>query len=146
MVSNLSGGKKIGQCFGLFLRDETPNAAEKTPEKVEDDAKSLSFANRSGIVEDVQEPRVCPSAAEIFGYGSAKKETHDLVYVLGCGSRWNNMEIKISISSMLRFCSHWIGNIYVVGNNPGIRNPKVIHLDVPDITRTNKDANIINKI
>lgn len=68
------------------------------------------------------------------------------MYVLGRGSKFNNLEIKISITSMLKFCSHWIGNIYVVGENPGIRNPKVSHIYAPDITRNNKDANIINKI
>ena len=81
----------------------------------------------------------------MFQYGE-KGIKHDLVYVLGKGSKFNNMEIKISITSMLKFCSHWIGNIYVVGENSGIRNPLVHHVAAPDITRTNKDANIINKI
>ena len=56
------------------------------------------------------------------------------------------MEIKISITSILKFCSHWIGDIYIVGENPGIHNPKVKHIYAPDITKGNKDANIINKI
>ena len=71
---------------------------------------------------------------------------HDLVYVLGRGSKYQNLEIKISITSMLKFCSHWIGNIYVVGENPGIHNSRVTHIYTPDITKGNKDANIINKI
>lgn len=71
---------------------------------------------------------------------------HDLVYVLGAGSKFENLEIKISITSMLKFCDHWVGNIYVVGENPRIRNPRVTHIYAPDITRSNKDANIIHKI
>ena len=71
---------------------------------------------------------------------------HDIVYVLGKGSKYKNLEIKISITSMMKFCSHWIRNIYVVGENSGIRNPKVKHIYAPDITRTNKDANIIHKL
>ena len=47
---------------------------------------------------------------------------------------------------MLKFCSDWIGEIYVIGENPGIRNPKVHHIYAPDITKANKDANIIHKI
>ena len=34
----------------------------------------------------------------------------------------------------------------MVGENPGIHNPKVKHLYIPDITKGNKDANIIHKI
>ena len=91
-------------------------------------------------------PEVSPDIAKLFQYNVKKKVKHDLVYVLGRGSKFNNLEIKISITSMLKFCSHWIGNIYVVGENPRIRNPKVNHIYAPDITRNNKDANIINKI
>lgn len=84
--------------------------------------------------------------AKLFQYGLKKKVKHDLVYVLGKGSKYKNLEIKISITSMLKFCSHWIGNIYVIGENPGIHNPRVQHVYAPDITKANKDANIIHKL
>lgn len=71
---------------------------------------------------------------------------HDVVYVLGKGSKWQNLEIKISITSLLKFCQPWLGDIYVVGENLGISNPRVKHLYVPDITKVNKDANIIHKL
>ena len=106
----------------------------------------LSLVQRSGIVGETTSPAVSPEIAKLFQYNLKKKMKHDVVYVLGKGSKWNNMEVKISITSMLKFCSHWIGNIYIVGENPGIRNPKVKHIQAPDITKGNKDANIINKL
>ena len=47
---------------------------------------------------------------------------------------------------MLKFCQPWLGNIYVVGESPKIRNPRVKHIYCPDITKGNKDANIIHKL
>lgn len=82
----------------------------------------------------------------MFQYNQKKPVKHDLVYVLGSGSKYNNLEIKISITSMLKFCGHWINNIYVVGDNPRISNPRVKHINAYDISKSNKDANIIHKI
>ena len=114
-----------------------------------DNAKTLSVSPRTGVVEDgdsVARPSISPYIEKFFQYNLKKPVKHDLVYVLGKGSKFNNLEIKISITSMLKFCSHWIGNIYVVGENPRISNPKVSHVYAPDITRNNKDGNIIHKI
>ena len=47
---------------------------------------------------------------------------------------------------MLKFCGYWINNIYIVGENPMISNPMVKHIYAPDITKNNKDANIIHKL
>lgn len=85
-------------------------------------------------------------AKKLFEFGKGDSVKHDLVYVLGSGSKHGNLEIKISITSVLKFCSHWIGDIYIVGENPGIHNPKVKHIYAPDITRGNKDGNIIHKL
>lgn len=113
--------------------------------KVADDAKKLSLTPRSGLVEG-RTPDISPDIAKLFQYNLKKPVKHDLVYVLGKGSKHDNLEVKISITSMLKFCDHWIGNIYVVGENPGIRNPRVKHIYAPDITKGNKDANIIHKL
>ena len=83
---------------------------------------------------------------KFFEFDKGNEVKHDVVYVLGKGSKKSNLEIKISITALLKFCQDWLGNIYVVGENPHIRNPKVKHLYVPDITKVNKDANIINKL
>lgn len=118
----------------------------KAEKKVEDNAEKLSLAERSGVVGEVVKPEISSDVAKMFQYNPKKRLKHDVVYVLGQGSKWNNMEVKISITSMLKFCSHWIGNIYIVGENPGIRNKKVKHIYVPDLTKGNKDANIIHKL
>ena len=92
----------------------------------------------------------CPTfeIEKLFQYkrNLKKPQKHDLVYVLGRGSKYNNLEIRISITSMLKFCSHWVGEIYVIGEDPKINHPKVHHIQTPDITKNNKDANIIFKI
>jgi len=145
VVKQLSDGRDINECFNLFNENKGKKMT-KADEKVEDNAKQLSLLPRSGLIDEVHVPEVSPDIAKLFQYNVKKKVKHDLVYVLGRGSKFNNLEIKISITSMLKFCSHWIGNIYVVGENPRIRNPRVNHIYAPDITRNNKDANIINKI
>lgn len=132
VVANLSAGLKICDCFGLFLRDEFNNKpVEHVQSKSGDDKEFQEFKGTD--------------AAKLFQY-NLDNVRHDIVYVLGKGSKYNNLEIKISITSMLKFCDHWLGNIYIVGENPGIRNPRVKHLYVPDITKSNKDANIIHKL
>ena len=138
-VSKLSGGKPIGECFGLFSTQRTANAKDEPKKEVGDGGK------KKRDIFDVR-PETDPDTARLFQFGLKRRIKHDLVYVLGKGSKYKNLEIKISITSMLKFCSHWIGDIYVVGENPGIHNPKVKHIYAPDITKANKDANIIHKL
>ena len=138
IVFDLSDGRVIADCFNLF--NETKTMADK---RVENVAKKLLLVQQTAP----QSPSIIgPDTAKLFQYNLKKPQKHDLVYVLGNGSKYNNLEIKISITSMLKFCSHWIGNIYIVGENSGINNPKVSHIASPDITKTNKDANIIHKL
>lgn len=113
---------------------------------MEEVASKLVVGGRNADDESLAKPRISSNIEKTFQYNLKKPLTHDLVYVLGRGSKHSNIEIKISITSMLKFCSDWIGTIYVVGENPRISNPKVKHIYVPDITKTNKDANIIYKI
>ena len=143
-VKDLSNGREIGNCFNLFNEKSKPETMADKRAKTE--AKSLSVQPKSGIEGIRHVPATSPSISKFFQYNMKKNAKHDLVYVLGRGSKFNNLEIKISITSMLKFCSHWIGNIYIVGENPRIRNPKVTHIYAPDITRNNKDANIIHKL
>ena len=136
LIRELSGGKRIGECFGLFKKLTTE------PEK----PKSKYVSLKEVSLNPVGRPIIDPAIAKLFQYGLKKPLRHDLVYVLGDGSNYKNLEIKISITSMLKFCSHWINEIYVVGENSGIRNPKVHHIYAPDVSRSNKDANIIYKL
>ena len=145
VVKDISGGRGINDCFNLFNEMNGLNRT-KDDEKTHEKAKQLTLSPRSGLVDQVSIPEISPSIKKMFQYFPKKPLKHDLVYVLGKGSKFNNMEIKISITSMLKFCNHWIGNIYVVGENPEIRNPIVKHVYAPDISKGNKDANIISKI
>ena len=139
LVAELSCGKSIYECFGLF----NPERAE--PKK---QAKQVrNYVNVRELSSDAHErPDIDPATAKLFQYNLKKPIKHDVVYVLGNGSKYSNLEIKISITSMLKYCSHWINEIYVVGENSGIKNPKVHHIYAPDVSRSNKDANIIYKL
>ena len=138
VISDLSGGKCIYECFGLFR----PNAVN---EKEVGKAKR-NYVDISKLSSPSDRPEIDVATAKLFQYNLKKPIKHDVVYVLGDGSKYKNLEIKISITSMLKFCSHWINEIYVVGDNSGIKNPKVHHIYAPDVSRSNKDANIIYKL
>ena len=135
VISELSGGKRIGECFGLF----------NSKEEVVND-KKRNFVDVKQLSSPSTRPEIDVATERLFQYNLKNPVKHDLVYVLGDGSHYNNLEIKISITSMMKFCSHWINEIYVVGENSGIKNPNVHHIYAPDVSRSNKDANIIYKL
>lgn len=140
LISELSGGKTIRQCFGLFNANGSKNVKKVGK-------STRNYVNPKELSANIWErPDIDPSTAKLFQYNLKKPVKHDVVYVLGDGSKYKNLEIKISITSMLKFCSHWINEIYVVGENSGIKNPKVHHIYAPDVSRSNKDANIIYKL
>lgn len=84
----------------------------------------------------------------------SENDIHDCVIVYGrvgvdskemiCG---DHFEIEYVIKSLKKYCSSWVGRIFVVGSEP----PKVIQNDVIHIPCDNpythcKDANIIHKL
>lgn len=144
VVNQLSNGRSINECFNLF--NEKPEIKTKKELKqeriIEEASQKLSITPSSGVVNS----EISQSISKIFQYNLNNPVKHDLVYVLGRGSKHENLEIKISITSMLKFCGDWIDNIYIVGENPRISNPRVKHIYAPDITKNNKDANIIHKL
>jgi len=58
-----------------------------------------------------------------------------------------HMELEYVVASMYRYCSKWMGRIFIVGDEPpeGIRD-KVVHIPCNDPYIHCKDANIIHKI
>lgn len=141
VVAGLSGGKKIGECFGLFSQDNAFGNGGK-PAKA-----PRNYVNVRELATDASKrPFIDEATAKLFQYNLKKPIKHDVVYVLGNGSKFKNLEIKISITSMIKFCSHWINEIYIVGEDSGIKNPKVHHIYAPDVSKSNKDANIIYKL
>ena len=144
-VINLSKGKKIQDCFNLFNVDKDEEEAVRQDEYDKMVADWLS-KKKSSLVERVERQMgekdskkpIDDYTRDLFEFGKENAK-HDLVYVLGRGSQHNNLEIKISITSVLKFCNHWVRDIYVIGENPFIHNPRVKHVYVPDLTRGNKD-------
>lgn len=64
--------------------------------------------------------------------------------VMTCGDR---LELEYVIASFYKYCSSWLGRIFVVGSEPpeNIKD-KVIHIPCDDPYTHSKDANIIHKI
>jgi hypothetical protein len=69
----------------------------------------------------------------------------DLVYVLGSGSVWNNNELRFSLRSVEKNLKG-VGNIYVIGENPGFFTDNIIHIYHPDPLDQNADGNMALKI
>lgn len=73
------------------------------------------------------------------------EKKHDCMFILGNGSlNGKNEEMKVAVASLRKFCSSWVRNIYVVGENPNIDG--VIHVPAKDEFVHDKDANIIHKV
>lgn len=68
----------------------------------------------------------------------------DILYVLGTGSKWDNNELRYSLRSIEKFGKN-VGNVYVIGTNPGFLSDNVIFIDVVDYLNS-KAKNILNKI
>lgn len=67
----------------------------------------------------------------------------DVVYKLGVGSKYNDLELKYSLRSLSNFKD--LGKVYIIGHKPNwIKN--VIHFPLQDVFTANKDANLINKL
>ena len=54
----------------------------------------------------------------------------DFLYVLGSGSEYNNLELRLSLRSIDKY-AHNLGRVFIVGEKPDwIKN--VIHIPVKD--------------
>ena len=68
----------------------------------------------------------------------------DILYCLGEGSKWNNNELRYSLRSLEKFGKN-VGNIYVVGYDPGILSDKVTFIDCPN-KYDRKQKNILQAV
>lgn len=72
------------------------------------------------------------------------KRTHDVVYVLGTGSKWDNNELRFSMRSFVKYFDN-LRRFIIVGERPGwLQN--VTHIPYPDKPDINKDARMALKI
>lgn len=68
----------------------------------------------------------------------------DIVYPIGRGSQWNNMELKYSLRSVEKYLSGFC-NIYIIGELPHFINKnKVKHFFFQD-SHSNRERNIMEK-
>ena len=76
----------------------------------------------------------------VMPYASCGKDSKALT----CG---NHLEIEYVIASLKKYCSSWVGRIFIVGSEPpeAIKS-NVIHIPCDDPYTHCKDANIIHKL
>lgn len=69
----------------------------------------------------------------------------DVVYKLGSGSNFHNVELRYSLRSLSNFKD--LGKVYIVGFRPNwIKLDEIVHIDAEDPYLSNKDGNLINKL
>lgn len=69
----------------------------------------------------------------------------DLLYVVGTGSKHNNIELKYSLRSIEKNCTGY-DRIFIVGYKPDFLNDNVIHVECNDRSDVYKHWNMLNKI
>lgn len=79
----------------------------------------------------------------------AKQDRFDVVYLLGNGAeQTDDWELRISLRSWLSNFPE-LGTFWIIGHRPGwldLDHPKIRWIDAEDPYRTNKDANLVQKM
>lgn len=117
-------------------------------------SKQVVFARRYDEIANKRIKQISDkNISDMFGFFSVSKK-HDCVMVYGkvginstemtCGE---HLEIEYVIRSLNKYCSSWVGRIFIVGSEP----PKeikdlVIHVPCDNPYTHCKDANIIHKL
>lgn len=117
-------------------------------------SKQVIFArNYDAVANNRIKKMTDKNLSDMFGFFS-KNDKHDCVMVYGkvgvdskemdCGE---HLEIEYVIKSLMKYCSSWVGRIFVVGSEP----PKeikdfVIHIPCDNPYVHCKDSNIIHKV
>jgi hypothetical protein len=73
------------------------------------------------------------------------QKENDVVYVIGNGSQVDDLELRLSLRSVEKFCP-WVRNVFIVGKKPKWLSNEAIHIEERDPYGHFKDANIIHKI
>ena len=70
-------------------------------------------------------------------------EKIDVVYKLGIGSKFEDLELRYSLRSLQNL--PYIGNVFIIGNKPlWVKN--IIHIPHIDCYTNNKDGNLLSKL
>lgn len=117
-------------------------------------SKQVVFAKNYDIVANRRLKQMTDkNISELFGFFQTQQK-HDCVFVYGknglnsnemtCG---DHLEIEYVIKSLNKYCSSWVGRIFVVGSEPPQEiKDLVIHVPCNNPYIHSKDANIIHKI
>jgi hypothetical protein len=135
--------KELDKKYGLSLTDTSISAS-----------KQVIFARNYDVIANKRLSQISDkNISDMFGFFS-EFDKHDCVVVYGkvgidsiemtCGE---HLEIEYVIKSLKRYCSSWVGRIFVVGSKPPIEiQNDVIHIYCDNPYTHCKDANIIHKI
>ena len=69
----------------------------------------------------------------------------DILYILGSGSKHNNIELRWALRSVEKYCKN-IDRVFVVGSDPGFLSDKVIYIPCEDKFKGKKHKNMLYKI
>ena len=92
-------------------------------------------------------PVLIKSKQSSFSFDDNGSQKHDAVFLLGIGSKNKDSELLLAVHSMRKFCP-FIDRIFIIGAKPRCKLDKydVKHIYCDDPYRTNKDANMMNKV
>ena len=134
--------KELNKTYGLHLDDTSMKTAKIYP----------IGRNYDRVVEHVVKKLTNTTIDKSFNFFCKKR--YDCVMVYGkngvdsqemtCG---NYLEMEYVIASLKKYCSSWVGRIFIVGSEPPERVKKdVIHVPCDNPYTHCKDANIIHKL
>ena len=140
--SSKYGVKELNKIYGLHLDDTSMKTAKIYP----------IGRNYDRVVEPVVKKLTNTTIDKSFNFFGKKR--YDCVMVYGksgvdsqemiCG---NYLEMEYVIASLKKYCSSWVGRIFIVGSEPPERVKKdVIHVPCDNPYTHCKDANIIHKL
>ena len=140
--SSKYSAKELNKTYGLHLDDTSMKEAKIYP----------IGRNYDKVVEPVVKKLTNTTIDKSFNFFGKKR--YDCVMVYGkngvdsqemtCG---NYLEMEYVIASLKKYCSSWVGRIFIVGSEPPERVKKdVIHVPCDNPYTHCKDANIIHKL
>ena len=134
---------ELDKKYGLSLNETSISAS-----------KQVIFAKRYDVVANMRLKKITnKNISDMFGFFK-EQQKHDCVMVYGkvginstemtCGDR---LEMEYVIASLKKYCSSWVGRIFIVGSEPPERvKNDVIHIPCDNPYTHCKDANIIHKL
>lgn len=140
--SSKYSAKELNKTYGLHLDDTSMKTAKIYP----------IGRNYDRVVEPVVKKLTNTTIDKSFNFFGKKRYDCVMVYSkngvdsqeMTCG---NYLEMEYVIASLKKYCSSWVGRIFIVGSKPPERvNKDVIYISCDNPYTHCKDANIIHKL